>query len=78
MCQEDPENSWNPGVLGPRLGQTHEAGAAPTPAFPASEIPGIPGMATREASGDSGFDLFLLFAFFQERWGPEFLLLFGG
>lgn len=28
--------------------------------------------------GHSGFDLLLLFAFFQEGRGPEFLLLFGG
>lgn len=66
------------GGFGPCLSQTHEAGAAPAPALPVSEIPGIPWMATREALGDSRFNLFLLFAFFQERWGPEFLLLFGG
>lgn len=60
------------------LGQTHEAGAASAPAVPVSEILGIPRVATRKALGDSGFNLFFLFAFFQERWGPEFLLLFGG
>lgn len=64
--------------FGLRLGQTHEAGAAPAAAVLVSEILEISGMATRKALGDSGFNLFLLFAFFQERWGPEFLLLFGG
>lgn len=34
--------------FGLHLGQTHEAGAAPAPA-----LPGIPGMATHEALGDS-------------------------
>lgn len=62
----------------PCLSQTHEAGAAPALVVPVSEILGIPGMATCQALRHSGFNLFLLFAFFQERWGPEFLLLFGG